>query len=104
MKPKPAPLDIATRPPNDGTATPFWLMGCTTPADAERLALLMSHSPELLNELRACYETLLRVLDHQRDGKPLPPQFETRRTAQDAWNVLGLATGAITEGTWRYPG
>jgi hypothetical protein len=44
----------------------------------------MSHAPELLNELKACYEILLRVLDHQRDGAPLPPHFATRRTLRHA--------------------
>jgi hypothetical protein len=76
------------------------------PAEYERRALLMRHSPELLNELRACYEILLRVLDHQRDGVPLPPQLATRRTCRpicrprrlllweafphrDGWTALG---------------
>jgi hypothetical protein len=105
MNHKPKPFEISRYPPNSdaGTHWSYWMKADSDPAEYERRALLMSHSPELLNELKACYEILLRVLDHQRDGVPLPPQLATRRTCQDALNVIGLAEGTIIEGTWRYP-
>jgi hypothetical protein len=69
----------------------------------ERRAVLMRHAPELLNELKAAFELLMQVLDHQRDGKPLPTQAAVRHVALDAWNVIDLAEGRKTEGTRFYP-
>jgi len=73
------------------------------PAEHERRAVLMRHAPELLNELKAAFELLMRVLDHQRDGKPLPAQTAVRHVALDAWNVIDLAEGRKTVGTRFYP-
>jgi hypothetical protein len=73
------------------------------PAEHERRAVLMRHAPELLNELKAAFELLMQVLDHQRDGKPLPTQRAVRHVALDAWNVIDLAQGRKTEGTRFYP-
>jgi hypothetical protein len=104
MDPKPKPFDITTDPPaNPAAGSPLWLLGSHDAAEYEDRVLIMRHAPELLHELRACYEILLRVLDHQRDGVPLPSQIAIRRTCQDVLNVVGLAEGTITEGTWRYP-
>jgi hypothetical protein len=107
MDPNPKPFEISAYPPNDPHSYwAYWMKvgpDERVPAEHERRALLMRHAPELLHELRACYEILLRVLDHHRDGVPLPPQFATRRTCQEALNVIGLAEGKIVEGTWRYP-
>ena len=72
-------------------------------AEHERRALLMTHAPELLHELRVALEILLQVLDHQRDGKPLPLQTAVRHVAMDAINVIDLAEGRKTEGTRFYP-
>jgi hypothetical protein len=97
---KPKPLDIATHPPTDPKAYwPLWLRH--GPEHAERLALLMSHAPELLHELKAAAELLVDVCDHYRDGKPMPSALGCRRVAE--WNVINLAEGKITEGTHWYP-
>jgi hypothetical protein len=104
MDRKPAPFDIATEPPADPAAgTSYWMMGSIDSAERERRALIMRHAPELLNELKAAAELLVDVCDHHRDGKPLPSALDCRRTAMDAWNVIALAEGKVTVGTWRYP-
>jgi hypothetical protein len=72
-------------------------------AEHTRRALIMQHSPELLHELKAAFELLLQVLDHHRDGKPLPAKMAVRHVALDTWNVIDLAEGRKTEGTRFYP-
>jgi hypothetical protein len=36
---------------------------------------MMPQAPGLLHELKAAFELVLQVLDHQREGKPLPMQM-----------------------------
>jgi hypothetical protein len=101
---KPKPLDITTHLPTDPNAgAPFWLMGSVDSAERERCALIMRHAPELLHELKAAAELLVDVCDHYRDGKPMPSALNCRRVALDAWNVIALAEGTVTEGTHWYP-
>jgi hypothetical protein len=97
---KPKPLDIATSSPNPDAGTPLWLMGSHSDAERDRCALLMKHAAELLHELKAAAELLVDVCDYYRQQKPLPSALDCRRVAMDAWNVIALATGEITEGTW----
>jgi len=49
-------------------------------------------------------ELLIDVCDHHRQGKPLPSPTACRRAAMDSLNVIALAEGKVSEGTWRYPG
>jgi hypothetical protein len=104
---KPRPFEISCYPPNDpDDYRSYWMkIGPTEHAFAEyeRRVLLMRHAPELLHELKAAFELLLQVLDHHRDGKPLPLQTAVRHAAMDAWNVIELAEGRKTEGTRYYP-
>ncbi len=72
-------------------------------AEHARRALIMQHAPCLLHELKDAFELLLQVLDHQRDGKPLPVQTAMRHAAMDTANVIDLAEGRKTEGTRFYP-
>ena len=104
MNAKPKPLKISCYPPND--ADPYWsywMKADRDPAELERCALVMRHAPELLHELKAAFELLMKVLDHQRDGNPLPTQTAVRHVAMDVWNVIDLAEGRKTEGTRFYP-
>ena len=104
---KPKPFEISCYPPNnpDDYCT-YWIkIGPAEQefAEHERRALLMSHAPELLHELKAATELLLQVCDHGRQGKPLPTQTAARHIAMDALNVIDLAEGRKTEGTRYYP-
>ena len=101
---KPAPFQIFIYPPNDPNAYwPYWMKADSEPGEQERRALIMRHAAELLHELKAALEILAQVLDHQRDGKPLPLQTAVRHVAMDVWNVIDLAEGRKTEGTRFYP-
>jgi hypothetical protein len=104
---KPKLFEISCYPPNnpDDYCT-YWIK--IGPAEQElaehqRRALLMTHAPELLHELKAATELLLQVCDHGRQGKPLPTQTAARHIAMDALNVIDLAEGRKTEGTRHYP-
>jgi hypothetical protein len=72
-------------------------------AEHRRRELIMSHSPELLHELRAATELLMKVLDHRRIGTPLPSRAAKRNVVIDAWNVIDLAEGRTTKGNIGYP-
>jgi hypothetical protein len=69
----------------------------------EHERLLMQHAPELLHELKTALGLLLQVLDHHREGKPLPAKSVVRHVALDALNVIDSAEGRRTEGTCFYP-
>ena len=107
----PKPFKIFSYPqgnPNEGTHWCYWMKIVDDEkerdlAEHNGRALLMRHSPELLNELKAAFGILLQVLDHQRAGKPLPKRTAVRHVAMDALNVIDLAEGRKTEGTRYYP-
>jgi hypothetical protein len=103
---KPKPFEILLSPQFDGEHWVYIMRGGDDEheyAEHMRRAVLMTHAPSLLHELKAAFELLLQVLDHHRDGKPLPPQLTVRRVALDTWNVIDLAEGRKTEGTRFYP-
>jgi hypothetical protein len=103
---KPKPFEILLSPQFDGERWVYVMrVGDNEHESAEhmRRAVLMMHAPALLHELKAAFELLLQVLDHHRDGKPLPPKLIVRRVALDTWNVIDLAEGRKTEGTRFYP-
>src|SRR5215470_5272225 len=61
MNPKPKPFEISCYPPND--ADPYWsywMKADRDPAELERCALVMRHAPELLHELKAAFELLMK--------------------------------------------
>jgi hypothetical protein len=106
MKPKPFKIFSCSEAKADGSHLVYKMeIGNDEygAAEHERRALLMRHAPELLNELKAAFELLMQVLDHQREGKRLPTQTAVRHVALDAWNVIDLAEGRKTEGTRFYP-
>jgi hypothetical protein len=107
MNPKPKPFEVSFHPPNNpDDYRAYWLKIESTEhgfIEDERRALLMRHAPGLLYELKTAFELLLQLLDHHRDGKPLPLQTAVRHAAMDAWNVIELAEGGKMEGTRHYP-
>jgi hypothetical protein len=106
---KPTPFKILSCPlanPDHGGHWVYWMeidQSERECAEHERRALLMMHAPGLLHELKIALELLVDVCDHHRQEKPLPSALACRRAALDAWNVIGLAEGKITEGTRHYP-
>jgi hypothetical protein len=104
MKPKPFEIFLSPQPDRE-----HWVYMMRVGDDENeyaehtRRAVLMMHAPALLHELKAAFQLLLQVLDHHRDGKPLPPKLSVRRVALDSWNVIDLADGRKTEGTRFYP-
>ena len=76
---KPKPFEILLSPQFDGE---HWVYIMRVGDDEHeytehmRRAVLMTHAPALLHELKAAFELLLQVLDHHRDGKPLPPETD----------------------------
>jgi len=106
---KPKPFEICSIPNDGPDGGRHWVYRMEIDeserecAEHERRALLMRHAPGLLHELKVALELLVDVCDHHREQKPLPSALACRRAALDAWNVIGLAEGKITEGTRHYP-
>jgi hypothetical protein len=107
MKPKPFEIFFCSHASPDSREHWIYMMKIgqdeLTFTGHARRALIMLHAPGLLHELKAAFELLLRVLDHQRDGKPLPMRTAVGHAAMDAWNIIDLAEGRKTEGTRFYP-
>jgi hypothetical protein len=107
MKPKPFKIFSCSQASPDNREHWIYMMEIgedeLTLTEHARRAVIMRHAPGLLHELKAAFELLLQVLDHQRDGKPLPMQTAVRHAAMDAWNIIDLAEGRKTEGTRFYP-